>query len=126
MSGADKRRDPRVDTNQSIWVEGQEVRVEAQAKNMSKSGMFVVAPSGAGELGSTLEINFEDPQEGKISVKMEVVWRDEKTTTANLGLRAIESSGGMAAFERVVTRYLGAEAEKKGETERPAAEKKEK
>jgi hypothetical protein len=125
MSGADKRRDPRVDTNQSVWVEGQEVRVEAQAKNMSKTGMFVVAPSGAGELGSTLEIKFEDPQEGTINVKMEVVWRDEKTTTANLGLRAIESTG-MAAFERVVTRYLGAEAEKKADADKPAEEKKEK
>jgi hypothetical protein len=112
MSGADKRREPRVDTDQTIWVEGQEVRVEANAKNMSKTGMFVVAPSGAGELGSTLEIKFEDPHEGTINVKMEVVWRDEKTTTANLGLRAIESTG-MAAFERVVTRYLGAEAEAK-------------
>jgi hypothetical protein len=109
MSGADKRREPRVDTNQSIWVEGQEHRVEAEARNMSKTGMFVVAPKSGAELGSTLEIKFEDPEEGQISVKMEVVWRDEKTTTANLGLRAVESAG-MAAFERVVTRYLGNEA----------------
>ena len=108
MSGAEKRRDRRVDTNQAIWVEGQDVRVEAEALNMSKGGMFVVTEGEAPAIGSTLEIKFDDPHEGKIAVKMEVVWRDEKTQTSNLGLRAIQSEG-IAAFERVVTRYLGGE-----------------
>jgi hypothetical protein len=107
---ADKRREPRVDTQQSIWVEGQEVRVHAQARNMSKTGMFVVAPNNAAQIGSTLEIQFEDPLEGKIELKMEVVWRDEKTASANLGLRAMQSTGS-AAFERVVARYLEEPAE---------------
>jgi c-di-GMP-binding flagellar brake protein YcgR len=102
----DQRKDRRVDVNQGIWVEGQEVRVPAEAKNISKGGMFVVAPQGMeNKIGQTLEIAFEDPNEGKISLKMEVVWRDEKTTTAKLGLRALDSLG-KAAFDRVVTRYL--------------------
>jgi c-di-GMP-binding flagellar brake protein YcgR len=102
----DQRKDRRVDVNQGIWVEGQEVRVHAEIKNISKGGMFVVAPQGVeNKIGQTLEIDFEDPSEGKISLKMEVVWRDEKTTTAKLGLRALDSIG-KAAFERVVTRYL--------------------
>jgi hypothetical protein len=104
----EKRRDRRVDTNQAIWVEGQDVRVEAEALNMSKGGMFVVAEGEAPAIGSMLEIKFDDPHEGKIAVKMEVVWRDEKTQSSNLGLRAIQSEG-IAAFERVVTRYLGGE-----------------
>ena len=104
----EKRRDRRVDTNQVIWVEGQDVRVEAEALNMSKGGMFVVAEGEAPAIGSMLEIKFDDPHEGKIAVKMEVVWRDEKTQSSNLGLRAIQSEG-IAAFERVVTRYLGGE-----------------
>jgi c-di-GMP-binding flagellar brake protein YcgR len=108
MSGPEKRRDRRVDVNQSIWVEGQDVRVEAEAVNISKGGMFVVAEGAAPEIGSTLEIKFDDPLEGKIAVKMEVVWRDEKTQSSNLGLRAVHSDG-IAAFERVVTRYLGSE-----------------
>ena len=116
MSGQEKRRDPRVDTNQSIWVEGQDVRVEAEARNMSKGGMFVVAPAAAPEIGTTLEIEFNDPHEGKIALKMEVVWRDEKTANSNLGLRALDSQQGMAAFERVVARYLD-EGEKKDEHE---------
>jgi c-di-GMP-binding flagellar brake protein YcgR len=105
MSGRDQRRDPRVDTQQSVWVEGQDSRIQAEARNMSKTGMFVVAESDAPAIGSTLEIKFEDPTEGQISVKMEVVWRDEQTATSKLGLRALESEG-MAAFERVVSRYL--------------------
>ena len=104
----EKRRDRRVDTNQAIWVEGQDVRVEAEALNMSKGGMFVVAEGEAPAIGSMLEIKFDDPHEGKIAVKMEVVWRDEKTQSSNLGLRAIQSEG-IAEFERVVTRYLGGE-----------------
>jgi hypothetical protein len=105
MDGKEQRRNRRVETKQSVWVEGQEVRLEGEARNMSKSGMFVVAPQNAPGIGSMLEIKFEDPKEGQVSVKMEVVWRNEKTNTSQLGLRAIESEG-IAAFERVVTRYL--------------------
>ncbi|MFT3921641.1 MAG: PilZ domain-containing protein [Myxococcales bacterium] len=112
MSGRDQRRDPRVDTRQSVWVEGQDSRIEAQARNMSKTGMFVVAESGAPAIGTTLEIKFEDPKEGQIALKMEVVWRDEQTENSKLGLRALDSEG-MAAFERVVSRYLGEGEEKK-------------
>lgn len=110
MSGQDQRRDPRVDTQQSVWVEGQDARIQAEARNMSKTGMFVVSDSTAPALGSMLEIQFEDPSEGKIAVKMEVVWRDDKSENSKLGLRALESEG-MAAFERVVSRYLGEGAE---------------
>lgn len=99
-----RRRHPRIETEQHVWVEGQDLRLEAQARNMSKGGMFVVAKGDAPEVGSTLDITFEDPLEGKVAIKMEVVWRDEKTLTANLGLRAVDSKG-MAAFERVVSRY---------------------
>lgn len=87
-----------------MWVEGQHLRGEAQARNMSQGGMFVVAEGKAPEVGSTLDITFEDPHEGKVALKMEVVWRDEKTLTSELGLRAVDSKG-MAAFERVVSRY---------------------
>ncbi|HEY6878488.1 MAG TPA: PilZ domain-containing protein [Polyangiales bacterium] len=104
-----RRRHPRIETEQHVWVEGQDLRVEAQARNMSKGGMFVVADGEAPAIGSTLDITFEDPQEGKVAIKMEVVWRDEKTLTSSLGLRAVDSKG-MAAFERVVSRY---EAESK-------------
>jgi hypothetical protein len=117
MDGKDQRRSPRVETRQSVWVEGQDVRLEGEARNMSTSGMFVVAPRSAPEIGSTLDITFEDPEEGKIALKMEVVWRDEKTDASKLGLRALDSTG-MAAFERVVGRYLAEQdPEKKDESE---------
>ena len=90
-----------------MWVEGQDVRVAAHAKNLSKGGMFVVAEGEAPTVGTVLQVKFEDPHEGAIDIKMEVVWRDEKTLTSNLGLRAVDSRG-MEAFERVVTRYEAA------------------
>ena len=37
MSERDQRRDPRVQTKQGVWMEGQ----DAKALNMSKSGMFI-------------------------------------------------------------------------------------
>ena len=106
MSGADKRRDPRVDTAQSVWVEGQEVRFEAEAQNMSRSGMFVVARDSLPVLGSLLHITFDDPREGKVGVTMEVVWRaDGDEQRSKLGLRVADAQG-MDAFERVVERLL--------------------
>ncbi len=122
MSGKDQRRDPRVDTQQSVWVEGQDARIQAEARNMSKTGMFVVSESTAPAIGSMLEIKFEDPTEGQIAIKMEVVWRDEQTANSKLGLRALESEG-MAAFERVVSRYLG-ESAPEGTEDPGTAEKK--
>lgn len=107
MDENDKRKHPRVQTKQGVWLEGQ----DAKALNMSKNGMFVVAPSGAGQLGTTIEIKFEDPTEGQISLQMEVVWRDEKTSVSNVGLRALDSAG-REAFERVVGRYLEADPTK--------------
>jgi hypothetical protein len=111
-----RRRHPRVDTQQTVWVEGQDVRVEAEARNMSKGGMFVVSDAEAPSsptIGSMLQIRFDDPHEGKVEVKMEVVWRDENTVTTKLGLRAVDSKG-MAAFERVVNRYEGVQSAEGG------------
>jgi c-di-GMP-binding flagellar brake protein YcgR len=109
-----RRRHPRIETQQHVWVEGQDVRIAAEARNMSQGGMFVVAEGKAPAVGSTLVITFEDPHEGQIAVRMEVVWREEKTLTSSLGLRSVNGSTvdakGMSAFERVVSRHE-AEAE---------------
>ena len=72
---------------------------------MSSRGMFVVAKASIPEVGSTLDITFEDPHEGSIALKMEVVWRDEAPVDAKVGLR-VAGASGTAAFARVVARYL--------------------
>ena len=100
----DQRRHKRIPTQQSVWVEGQDVRGTAQAKNISRGGMFVVSSAAAPEIGTMLQIRFDDPHEGEVELKMEVVWRDESTVTSKLGLRAVDSVG-MEAFERVVSRH---------------------
>lgn len=118
MSDQDHRRHPRIPTQQAVWVEGQDLRVAAQARNMSRGGMFVVSEGAPPEIGTTLQIRFQDPQEGEVEIKMEVVWRDETTVTSKLGLRAMDSSGS-AAFERVVTRH----EERSQEERRPSSKK---
>ncbi len=107
MGDEEKRRHPRVATQQTVWVEGQDVRVAAEARNMSKGGMFVVAEPDAPAVGSTLQVKFDDPQEGEVDLRMEVVWREESTVNAKLGLRVLDSKG-MEAFERVVSRHAAA------------------
>jgi hypothetical protein len=105
MSGADKRRQTRVDTQQSVWVEGQEVRVEAEARNMSRSGMFVVTRTSLAPPNGTLDITFNDPHEGPVQITMEVMWRADESAGSKLGLRLAEGSDA-DTFERVVARYL--------------------
>jgi hypothetical protein len=111
MSGPEQRRDRRVDTQQQVWVEGQEIRVEAEARNISRSGMFVVTRNSLPPPGTTLEVKFDDPHEGQVQVTMEVVWRtDDMDLNAKLGLRVADTRDAQA-FERVVARLLGGEDE---------------
>lgn len=74
--------------------------------------MFVVAKTSPPEVGSTLDVKFEDPLEGAIALKMEVVWRDEATVNAKVGLKLTDPKGS-SAFERVVSRYLREREEKR-------------
>jgi len=106
---SEKRRDPRVEASKEIWLEGQEKMRLGRSRNLSKGGMFVVAEGETPSVGQELEIRFEDPEEGQIALKMEVVWRssDPAGAGAGLGLRAL-SSAGKAAFERVVNRHIEA------------------
>ena len=95
-----------MDTNQGVWLEGQELRLTGEARNVSKSGMFIVAEGDAPEIGSEVQITFDDPDEGHIEVRMEVVWSSgNDRENAGLGLKAL-ASDGQAAFERVVSRKL--------------------
>ncbi|MET0340836.1 MAG: PilZ domain-containing protein [Polyangiales bacterium] len=109
----DQRRHPRVPIQQNVWVEGQDVRISAQTRNISKGGMFVVSEGDAPAVGTTVQITFEDPHEGKVNLKMEVVWRDERTAASSLGLRAVESTD-KAAFDRVVSRIEQSVSERVG------------
>lgn len=112
MSGPEQRRERRVDTQQKVWVEGQEMRVEAEALNVSRSGMFVVTRNSLPPPGSTLDVKFDDPLEGQVQVTMEVVWRtDDTNLNAKLGLRVADARDS-DAFERVVARLIAGEDER--------------
>jgi Tfp pilus assembly protein PilZ len=105
MSGRDLRRDERIATSQRVWVEGQDVRVGAEALNMSKGGMFIVTDRAPDSIGSNVEITFDDPHEGRVTLAMEVVWKRADSQHTQLGLRTIDRDRA-SAFQRVVDRYL--------------------
>ena len=82
------------------------MRVEAEARNMSRSGMFVVTRASLAPPSGTLDITFDDPHEGQVQITMKVVWRADESVGSRLGLQLAED-GDTEAFERVVSRYLG-------------------
>ena len=104
----EKRRDPRFESLQKLWCVGQP-RPSAEARNMSRSGMFIVTTEPA-QVGDEMKISFEG-DEGTIEVKAEVMWRGpaEGTEKAGLGLRIVGFDQGADAYEKFVERSLEAQ-----------------
>jgi hypothetical protein len=87
------------------------MRIEAEARNISRSGMFVVTRNSLPPPGTTLEVKFDDPHEGQVQLTMEVMWRtDDTDLNAKLGLRVANVKDAQA-FERVVARLLAGQDE---------------
>ena len=84
---------------------------------MSKSGMFIVSEQPR-EVGEQLKVAFED-EEGKIEVKMEVMWCGETKPgeQTGLGLRIVGFDQGEDAYEKFVKRQLKAQGIDEGEPE---------
>jgi hypothetical protein len=101
---AEQRRDPRIAARQALWCEGQSEK--AETRNVSRSGMFIVAEE-AREVGEQFKVAFEG-DEGEIEVKMEVMWRGEAKAGAptGMGLRIVGFDKGEDAYERFVARQL--------------------
>jgi len=99
----EQRRDPRFESNQDLWCEGQP---RLQARNISRSGMFVVANDGA-ELGSTIKVSFMDGDQ-EIAANVEVMWRGQPGDAGKtgLGLKIVGFDKGEEAYERFVERHL--------------------
>lgn len=110
---AHKRRDPRFASDQKLWCEGQTSM--AQALNMSRSGMFIVADEVL-PVGEQLKVSFEG-DDGKIELKMEVMWSggpEQPGKQAGMGVRIVGFDQGQNAYEQFVQRKL-AEQDVKGE-----------
>ena len=92
---------------QPLWCEGQ--GDAAQARNISRSGMFIVAEQPR-EVGELFTVAFEG-DEGAIEVKMEVMWSGERKEDgqAGMGLRIVAFDKGEDAYERFVSRHLGSQ-----------------
>lgn len=100
-----KRRDPRFDSDQKLWCEGQGAM--AQARNMSVSGMFIVADDVL-PVGEQLKVAFEG-DEGRIEVNMEVMWSggpSEPGKPAGMGVRIVSFDAGQKTYEKFVQQKL--------------------
>ncbi len=111
-SGPELRRAERFDTRQSLWFEGQDRRMAAEARNMSATGMFVLSEHPQA-IGSQVKVSFDDPEAGQVSLQMEVVWTDSTPpadgTPTKMGLKVIGFEDGTDAFHNFVTRHLRTE-----------------
>ena|SRR5690349_20840406 len=108
----DKRRDPRFETNQQLWCEGQGQR--AEARNVSRSGMFIVGEEPR-EVGAQFKVSFDDEEAGSIELKMEVMWCDRPAGDGQagigMGVRIVGFDRGEDAYERFLTRQGEAQAD---------------
>jgi hypothetical protein len=101
---SEKRRDPRFDSKQKLWCEGQGQL--AEARNMSQSGMFIVAEQPR-EVGTQFKVAFEGDT-GEVELDMEVMWcgASDQAGHAGMGLRIVGFGKGQEAFDRFVQNQL--------------------
>jgi len=103
----EKRRDPRFKSDQKLWCEGQDAKVEATARDMSRGGMAIVTDKES-EIGSRINVSFTTEDERKVSMNMEVVWQNRKPEggPVAMGLRIVDFEKGQNAFDRFVQKHL--------------------
>jgi hypothetical protein len=102
---SNKRRDPRFESNKKLWLEGQGDGV--QARNMSRSGMFVMAEQPR-EVGEQIKVAFEGEEGATIEVNMEVMWcgAPAEGGQAGMGLRIVGFDKGEDVYDRFVKEQL--------------------
>jgi hypothetical protein len=101
---SDKRRDPRFEANKKLWCEGQ--ADFGEAKNMSRSGMFVVAEEPLA-VGEQIKVSFEQ-EDGAIELNMEVMWSGKPGDggKAGMGLRIVGFDKGQDVYDKFVREQL--------------------
>lgn len=102
----EQRREKRIATRQRLWCEGQDSPVNAETRDVSRNGMFIVAED-APDVGSQLKVTLQD-QGGEIALNMEVVWRGTKTedNKTGIGVRIVGFDKGRDLYEKFITRHL--------------------
>ena len=108
------RRDERFSAKQELWCEGQQEG--AQTRNISRSGMFIVAEQPRA-VGEQFTVAFEG-DEGAVELKMEVMWSGaaKESGQTGMGLRIVAFDKGEDAYERFVSRHLESQAAKEPDT----------
>lgn len=103
----EQRRDPRIATRQRIWCEGQDSPADAETRDVSQSGMFIVAER-APDVGSHFNVKFDDGT-GEVSLKLEVMWKGPKNADnkTGMGVRIVGFDKGADVYERFLKRQAG-------------------
>jgi Tfp pilus assembly protein PilZ len=102
----EQRREKRIPTRQRLWCEGQESPSHAETRDVSRSGMFIVAED-APEVGSQLKVTLQD-EGGEVTLNMEVMWKGTKTedNKTGVGVRIVGFDKGHDVYERFINRHL--------------------
>jgi len=102
---SNKRRAPRFESAKKLWFEGQ--GAPGQARNMSRSGMFIMAEQPR-EVGDQIKVTFEGDEGSTIEVNMEVMWRGAPAEggQAGMGLRIVGFDKGEDVYDRFVKEQL--------------------
>jgi PilZ domain len=99
-----KRRAPRFESDKKLWFEGQ--GAPGQARNMSRSGMFIMAEQLRG-VGEQIKVAFEGDEGATIEVNMEVMWCGAPAGgQAGMGLRILGFDKGEDVYDRFVKNQL--------------------
>ena len=106
---SNKRREPRFERNKQLWFEGQGERA-AEARNMSRSGMFIMAEQPR-EVGEQIKVSFEGDEGTTIEVNMEVMWcgAPAEGGQAGMGVRIVGFDKGEDVYDQFVKDQLKAQ-----------------
>lgn len=106
VTPAEKRRQPRVPSNQQLWREGQPEPGSVVAVNISLGGMFIVEEE-ASQVGDQFHVSFVDDGQ-EIAFDLEVMWKGSATDDGpeGAGTRIVRFSAGQEAYERIVQEKL--------------------
>lgn len=102
----EQRREKRIPTRKRLWCEGQDSPSNAETRDVSHNGMFIVAED-APEVGSQLKVTLQD-EGGEVTLNMEVMWKGTKTedNKTGVGVKIVGFDKGRDVYERFVNRHL--------------------
>lgn len=114
----DKRKQPRFDTKQRLWQEGQQDARFGETLNISQGGMFIVGNETT-EVGQEVQVSLQGSGDSEaISLKLEVMWKgkEQEDGPSGLGVRIVDFGEGKDVYSRFVEKLQSSQDSDAAET----------